>query len=73
MWVLLLLYPFALGIMGRWSKRPYMLFVLLIAVLIIIAFAYVAVLAVVAPDSVAGRMARHRRYISGELVGLAQS
>jgi 1,4-beta-D-xylan synthase len=52
-WVLLLLYPFALGIMGRWSKRPYLLFFLLVAVLIIIASAYVAVLAVVAPGSVA--------------------
>jgi 1,4-beta-D-xylan synthase len=40
-WVLLLLYPFAFGIMGRWSKRPYLLFVLLV------------VIAVVAPGSVA--------------------
>ena len=53
MWALLLLYPFALGIMGHWSTRPYLLFVLLVAVLIIIASAYVAVLAVVAPGSVA--------------------
>jgi 1,4-beta-D-xylan synthase len=30
-WMLLLLYPFALGIMGRWSKRPYILFSLLAA------------------------------------------
>jgi len=52
-WVLLLLYPFALGIMGRWSKRTYLLFVLLVAMLVIIASAYVAVLAVVAPGSVA--------------------
>jgi 1,4-beta-D-xylan synthase len=52
-WVLLLLYPFALGVMGRWSKRPYLLFVLLVVVLIVIASAYVAVMAVVAPDSVA--------------------
>ncbi|RCV13448.1 hypothetical protein SETIT_2G347600v2 [Setaria italica] len=51
-WVLLLLYPFALGIMGRWSKRPYLLFVLLVVALAAIASAYVAVLAVLAPGSV---------------------
>ncbi|CAL5086220.1 unnamed protein product [Urochloa decumbens] len=48
-WVLLLLYPFALGIMGRWSKRPYLLFVLLVVTLAAIASAYVALLPVFAP------------------------
>uniref|UniRef100_A0A0A9DAF5 CSLF3-cellulose synthase-like family F n=1 Tax=Arundo donax TaxID=35708 RepID=A0A0A9DAF5_ARUDO len=48
-WVLLLLYPFALGIMGRWSKRPSLLFLLLVAALVAIALAYVALLAVLAP------------------------
>ncbi|CAL5062254.1 unnamed protein product [Urochloa decumbens] len=48
-WVLLLLYPFALGIMGRWSKRPYLLFVLLVVTLAAIAAAYVALLPVFAP------------------------
>ncbi|PUZ72426.1 hypothetical protein GQ55_2G393300 [Panicum hallii var. hallii] len=51
-WVLLLLYPFALGIMGRWSKRPYLLFVLLVTALAAIASAYVALLAVLAPGFV---------------------
>ena len=51
-WVLLLLYPFALGIMGRWSKRPYLLFVLLVVALAAIVLAYVALLAVLPPGSV---------------------
>ncbi|CAN6168387.1 unnamed protein product [Urochloa humidicola] len=51
-WVLLLLYPFALGIMGRWSKRPYLLFALLVDVLAVIAAAYVLLLPVFAPGSV---------------------
>ncbi|KAF8664435.1 hypothetical protein HU200_054607 [Digitaria exilis] len=51
-WVLLLLYPFALGIMGRWSKRPYVLFVVLVVVLAAIASAYLVLLAVFAPRSV---------------------
>jgi mixed-linked glucan synthase len=57
-WVLLLLYPFALGLMGRWSKRPYLLFVLLVVVLAAVAGVYVAVLAVLPPGTVlaAGRM-----------------
>ncbi|KAJ1291343.1 hypothetical protein BS78_02G309600 [Paspalum vaginatum] len=55
-WVLLLLYPFALGIMGRWSKRPWLLFVLLVAVLVAIASAYVAILAVLAPAGSVGAL-----------------
>jgi mixed-linked glucan synthase len=51
-WVLLLLYPFALGLMGRWSKRPYLLFVLLVVVLAAVAGVYVAVLAVLPPGTV---------------------
>uniref|UniRef100_A0ACD5WMY3 Uncharacterized protein n=1 Tax=Avena sativa TaxID=4498 RepID=A0ACD5WMY3_AVESA len=43
MWMLLLLYPFVLGIMGRWSKRPYILFVLLAAVGAATASVYVAI------------------------------
>lgn len=41
-WILLLLYPFALGVMGRWSKRPYALFALLVVALAAIASVYVA-------------------------------
>nr|AZJ17156.1 cellulose synthase-like CslF4 [Avena sativa] len=29
-WILVLLYPFALGIMGQWGKRPVILFVMLV-------------------------------------------
>uniref|UniRef100_A0A0A9DVX1 Uncharacterized protein n=1 Tax=Arundo donax TaxID=35708 RepID=A0A0A9DVX1_ARUDO len=50
-WVLLLLYPFGLGIMGRWSKRPYLLFLLLVAAVVAVASVYVALLAVFAPGS----------------------
>uniref|UniRef100_A0ACD5ZBA2 Uncharacterized protein n=1 Tax=Avena sativa TaxID=4498 RepID=A0ACD5ZBA2_AVESA len=39
-WMLLLLYPFALGIMGRWSKRPYILFALLVAAVAVITSVY---------------------------------
>ncbi|KAM0915206.1 hypothetical protein ACQ4PT_010980 [Festuca glaucescens] len=42
LWMLLLLYPFALGIMGRWSKRPYILFALLAAAVAATASVYVA-------------------------------
>ncbi|GJN32670.1 hypothetical protein PR202_gb21190 [Eleusine coracana subsp. coracana] len=48
-WVLLLLYPFALGLMGRWSRRPYLFFLLLVAVLVAAAAVYVAMLAVLPP------------------------
>jgi 1,4-beta-D-xylan synthase len=41
-WMLLLLYPFALGIMGRWSKRPYILFPLLAAAVAGTSSVYVA-------------------------------
>lgn len=53
-WVLLLLYPFALGIMGRWSKKPWLLFVLLVVVLIAIASAYVAILVAFRPGGWSG-------------------
>jgi hypothetical protein len=29
-WILVLLYPFALGIMGQWGKKPFILFVMLV-------------------------------------------
>ncbi|VAH14763.1 unnamed protein product [Triticum turgidum subsp. durum] len=41
-WMLLLLYPFALGIMGRWSKRPYILFIVLVTAVAATASVYVA-------------------------------
>jgi 1,4-beta-D-xylan synthase len=41
-WMMLLLYPFALGIMGRWSKRPYILFPLLAAAVAGTSSVYVA-------------------------------
>ncbi|XP_040381876.1 probable mixed-linked glucan synthase 8 [Oryza brachyantha] len=42
-WILILIYPFALGIMGRWSKRPCILFILILISLIIIALVDIAV------------------------------
>ncbi|EEC82244.1 hypothetical protein OsI_26423 [Oryza sativa Indica Group] len=42
-WILLLIYPFALGIMGRWSKRPYILFILIVISFVIIALADIAI------------------------------
>ncbi|KAL6657843.1 hypothetical protein ACP70R_005623 [Stipagrostis hirtigluma subsp. patula] len=42
-WVLLLIYPFALGIMGRWSKRPYILFIFFVVAFILVAVVYVAI------------------------------
>uniref|UniRef100_A0A0A9DEZ5 CSLF3-cellulose synthase-like family F n=1 Tax=Arundo donax TaxID=35708 RepID=A0A0A9DEZ5_ARUDO len=42
-WILLLIYPFALGIMGRWSKRPYVLFILLVIAFIVIALVDIAI------------------------------
>nr|ABZ01581.1 cellulose synthase-like CslF9 [Hordeum vulgare] len=41
-WMLLLLYPFALGIMGHWSKRPYILFLVLVTAVAATASVYVA-------------------------------
>uniref|UniRef100_A0A0D9X064 Glycosyltransferase 2-like domain-containing protein n=1 Tax=Leersia perrieri TaxID=77586 RepID=A0A0D9X064_9ORYZ len=41
MWVMFLLYPFALAIMGRWAKRPIILAVLLPVAFVIIALVYV--------------------------------
>jgi 1,4-beta-D-xylan synthase len=52
-WVLVLLYPFALGIMGRWSKRPCALFALLVAACAAVAAGFVAVHAVLAAGSAA--------------------
>ncbi|XP_062187710.1 mixed-linked glucan synthase 4-like [Phragmites australis] len=40
-WILLLLYPFALGIMGRWGKKPSILFLLLVMAVGTVAIAYV--------------------------------
>jgi 1,4-beta-D-xylan synthase len=42
-WILLLLYPFALGIMGRWSKRPYILFILFMIGFVVVAAVVVAI------------------------------
>ncbi|XP_040382255.1 probable mixed-linked glucan synthase 9 [Oryza brachyantha] len=50
-WILVLLYPFALGIMGRWSKRPCALFALLVAACAAVAAGFVAVHAAVAAGS----------------------
>uniref|UniRef100_A0A0E0I256 Uncharacterized protein n=1 Tax=Oryza nivara TaxID=4536 RepID=A0A0E0I256_ORYNI len=52
-WVLVLLYPFALGIMGRWGKRPCALFALLVAACAAVAAGFVAVHAVLAAGSAA--------------------
>jgi mixed-linked glucan synthase len=41
-WIMLLLYPFALAIMGRWAKRPIILLVLLPAVFAVVGTIYVA-------------------------------
>lgn len=42
-WILLLIYPFALGIMGRWSKRPYVLFIMFVLAFIVIAMLDIAI------------------------------
>ncbi|TVU38482.1 hypothetical protein EJB05_11854 [Eragrostis curvula] len=42
-WILLLIYPFILGIMGHWSKRPYVLFILLVISIIVIALVDIAI------------------------------
>nr|ACN28667.1 unknown [Zea mays] len=42
-WILLLIYPFALGVMGRWSKRPYILFVLFMIGFAVVAAVVVAI------------------------------
>uniref|UniRef100_A0A0D9X059 Glycosyltransferase 2-like domain-containing protein n=1 Tax=Leersia perrieri TaxID=77586 RepID=A0A0D9X059_9ORYZ len=47
-WILVLLYPFALGIMGSWSKRPWALLALLVAACAAVAAGFVAVHAVIA-------------------------
>jgi 1,4-beta-D-xylan synthase len=47
-WMLLLLYPFALGVMGRWSKRPYLLFALLLVTIAAVASVYIALAGAVA-------------------------
>ncbi|TVU38485.1 hypothetical protein EJB05_11857, partial [Eragrostis curvula] len=64
-WVLALLYPFGLGVMGRWSKRPYLLFLLLVAALAAVASVYVALLAAFAPG------ARSPSQVVGLLLGSA--
>ncbi|KQK15829.1 mixed-linked glucan synthase 2 [Brachypodium distachyon] len=40
-WILVLLYPFALGIMGRWGKRPALLFVMLVMAIGAVALLYI--------------------------------
>ncbi|KAF7008084.1 hypothetical protein CFC21_022941 [Triticum aestivum] len=42
-WIMVLLYPFALAIMGRWAKRPVILLVLLPVAFTIVCLVYVAV------------------------------
>uniref|UniRef100_A0A0E0AL82 Glycosyltransferase 2-like domain-containing protein n=1 Tax=Oryza glumipatula TaxID=40148 RepID=A0A0E0AL82_9ORYZ len=41
-WTLVLLYPFALGIMGQWGKRPVVLFVATVMAVAAVAIMYVA-------------------------------
>uniref|UniRef100_A0A0D9X061 Glycosyltransferase 2-like domain-containing protein n=1 Tax=Leersia perrieri TaxID=77586 RepID=A0A0D9X061_9ORYZ len=41
-WILVLLYPFALGIMGKWGKRPAILFALLVLAVAAVAVMYIA-------------------------------
>ena len=41
-WILVLLYPFALGIMGKWGKRPVILFVMLVMAVGAVGLLYVA-------------------------------
>ncbi|CAD6217698.1 unnamed protein product [Miscanthus lutarioriparius] len=59
-WILLLIYPFALGIMGRWSKRPYILFILFM-----IGFAVVAVVVVAIHAARTGSVRFHFRHSGG--------
>ncbi|VAH29135.1 unnamed protein product [Triticum turgidum subsp. durum] len=40
-WIIVLLYPFALGIMGKWGKRPVILFVMLVMAIGAVALVYV--------------------------------
>ncbi|KAL6657842.1 hypothetical protein ACP70R_005622 [Stipagrostis hirtigluma subsp. patula] len=40
-WILVLLYPFALGIMGQWGKKPVILFVMLVMTIGAVVFMYV--------------------------------
>ncbi|KAF8664440.1 hypothetical protein HU200_054612 [Digitaria exilis] len=40
-WIMFLLYPFALAIMGRWAKRPVILVVLLPVIFVLVALLYV--------------------------------
>jgi cellulose synthase/poly-beta-1,6-N-acetylglucosamine synthase-like glycosyltransferase len=42
LWIMVLLYPFALAIMGRWAKRPIILVVLLPTVFVVVGVIYVA-------------------------------
>ncbi|KAL6856094.1 hypothetical protein ACP4OV_018896 [Aristida adscensionis] len=42
-WILLLIYPFALGMMGRWSKRPYILFIFFVIAFIVTALVYIGI------------------------------
>ncbi|KAG8080166.1 hypothetical protein GUJ93_ZPchr0007g3333 [Zizania palustris] len=41
-WIMVLLYPFALAVMGRWAKRPIILVVLLPVAFVIVALVYVS-------------------------------
>uniref|UniRef100_A0A0D3GS86 Uncharacterized protein n=3 Tax=Oryza TaxID=4527 RepID=A0A0D3GS86_9ORYZ len=41
-WILVLLYPFALGVMGQWGKRPAVLFVAMAMAVAAVASMYVA-------------------------------
>ncbi|CAM0908138.1 unnamed protein product [Alopecurus aequalis] len=42
-WIMVLLYPFALAIMGRWAKRPAILIVLLPVAFVLVCLVYVSV------------------------------
>ncbi|CAD6255029.1 unnamed protein product [Miscanthus lutarioriparius] len=41
-WILVLLYPFALGVMGQWGKRPAILFVMLVVAIGTVAVVYIS-------------------------------
>jgi mixed-linked glucan synthase len=40
-WILVLLYPFALGIMGKWGKKPIILFIILVMAIGAVTITYV--------------------------------
>nr|CAB3454607.1 unnamed protein product [Digitaria exilis] len=49
-WILVLLYPFVLGIMGQWGKKPVVLFILLVMSISTVAVMYVTFRAIYPSD-----------------------